>query len=262
METLYPIFYGTRMVTFDVLRDTFEPHMHPEAWRRGSIFILSQEGKFGIGSGFRPPGTQPNKPGFATPGRSFHEKQRFPSGIFYAAWDMVVVNPGGKHRAPRLDEVPRQGSQFAFAFGWHMNIDSEPWHAQPIELDGWGAWTRDNRPDLQPNYEIVLPEPPPSPYIPPLPPLVPVTENQPLTKGIVVEFTSRTLTEGTSGNDVKFFQRQLNEIAGQGLLLDGKFGPATSTAVRNWQMFFKLESIDGELGPKTQRSIIEISLLS
>jgi hypothetical protein len=41
-EVLYPISYGTRMVTFDVLRNTFAPHMHPEAARRAFNFILSQ----------------------------------------------------------------------------------------------------------------------------------------------------------------------------------------------------------------------------
>ena len=64
-EVLYPMGYGTRLVTFDVLRNTFEPFMHPEAARRGFNFILHQGGKFGIGGGYRPPGAQPDRPGFA-----------------------------------------------------------------------------------------------------------------------------------------------------------------------------------------------------
>ena len=81
-----------------------------------------------------------------------------------------------------------------------------------------------------------------------------------------MEFKSRNLSEGAIGTDVKFFQRQLNEIAGQGLLLDGYFGPKMVEAVKNWQGFFKVDAdgvpfvVDGVLGAKTQRSIIEVSL--
>lgn len=260
METLYPIFYGTRLVTYDVLRNTFEPHMHPEAARRGFAVILYANGLLGVGSGYRRPGTQPaGKKGFAPPGQSFHEGQQFPSGLFYTAWDMVCVNPGGVHRTPRWSEVPKQGSAFATAFGWHMNIDTEPWHAQPIELDSYGQWTRSGRQDLQRGRPIVIVAPsPPPPIQPPVPP------TQPPTQGVIVEFTSRNLVEGSVGNDVKFFQRILNDVAGQGLTLDGHYGPATTVAVRNWQTFFSSAGLpltpDGQLGPKTQRSIIEIAL--
>ena len=92
--------------------------------------------------------------------------------------------------------------------------------------------------------------------------------SQPDTKGNIVQFTSRNLAEGATGSDVKFFQRQLNDIAGQGLLLDGYYGPKTTQAVKNWQSFFKKTSdgkvliVDGKLGALTQQSIIEVSLLS
>ena len=74
-----------------------------------------------------------------------------------------------------------------------------------------------------------------------------------------MEFTSRNLVEGAVGPDVKFFQRNLNDLSGSGLVLDGHFGPKTTQAVRNWQSFLKL-TVDGQMGPKTQRSIIEIAL--
>ena len=261
MEVLYPMFYGTRLVTFDVLRNTFEPHMHPEAARRGFGFILHQGGKFGVGGGYRPPGTQPTRTGFAPPGKSFHEGQQFPSGLYYVAWDMVVVNPGGVHRSPRWSEVPVQGSVLANNYGWHMNAGtpgtagSEAWHAQPIEIDGYGTWVNQGRPDLKLNRPIVVVPPKPPVPQPPTPP--PAT--QPVTQGVLVEFTSRNLVEGSVGSDVKFFQRILNDIGGQGLLLDGHYGPKTTQAVRNWQIFFGLFN-DGQMGPKTQRSIIEIAL--
>lgn len=267
-ETLYPIFYGTRLVTFDVLRNTFEPHMHPEAARRGFNLILHQGGKFGIGGGYRAPGTQPNRPGFAPEGKSFHQDQQFPSFTGYAAWDMVVVNPGYTHRAPLWEEVPTQGTQLALDYGFHMNVGgpglkgAEPWHAQPIELDGWQLWFDEGKKDLLINYPIKVFAPRQQPPQPPIPP------TQPETKGTVVQFTSRNLIEGCTGNDVKFYQRQLNDIAGQGLLIDGYYGPKTKAAVENWQRFFKKTSdgkalvVDGKLGALTQQSIIEISLLS
>lgn len=251
-ETLYPIFYGTRMVPMDVLMATFGPMMHPEGARRGFSFIRLCGGSIGIGSGYRRPGTQPNKPGFAPPGKSFHEGQQFPSGRFYTAWDMVAVNPGGLHRSPNWEEVPKQGSQLAHDLGWHMNIGNEPWHAQPIELDGWDRWVSSGRPDLRYNRQITIIEP----FVPPPPVDPPV---QPPSQGIVMQITSRTLVEGSVGNDVKFFQRLLNDISGQGLTLDGNYGPATTQAVKNWQGFFSL-SVDGKLGPNTQKSIIEIAL--
>lgn len=261
METLYPIFYGSRLVTFDVLEATFAPHMHPEAWRRHANFILHQGGKFGVGGGYRPGGTQPDKPGFAKEGKSFHQDQQFPSGLFYAALDYVVVNPGFVHRAPLWSEVPIQGQQLAFDYGIHMNVGvpgqagSESWHGQPVELDGWQAWVNAGRPDIRTNYPIVISAPRPQPPQPPVPPTtVP-------SKEIKVEFNSRVLREGMSGPDVKFFQRRMNDIAGQGLILDGYFGAKTTTAVKNWQRQFGLTQ-DGILGAATQKSIIEVGLLT
>ena len=81
-----------------------------------------------------------------------------------------------------------------------------------------------------------------------------------------MNFASRELVEGMVGSDVKFYQRQMNDLAGQGLLLDGHYGAKTTQAVKNWQLFFKQTSdgkllgSDGKLGPNTQQSIIEVSL--
>jgi hypothetical protein len=258
MDTLYPIYYGTRLVTFDELRNVFEPHMHPEAAIRGFNFILHHGGKFGIGGGRRT--SQPDAPGFAPAGKSFHQDQQFPSGLFYVAWDMVVVNPGYPHRAPLRDEVPTQYSQPAIDYGMHMNVGTpgtkgfEPWHMQPIELDGYDVWVRHGCQDLRYGYPIVISTPRPQPPQPPVSPALP-----PVTKGIIVQFASRNLVEGCIGPDVKFFQRQMNEIAGQGLIIDGDYGQKTTQAVKNWQTFFKL-TVDGKLGAQTQKSIIEISL--
>lgn len=251
MTTLYPSGYRQEMVTLETLKRIHGPHMHPEAFRRGFAFLESKGGKFGIGGGWREAGTQPSKPGFAPEGKSFHQNQNFPSGVYYVAWDLVVSNPGLYHRAPRWSEVPRQGSQEAKNFGVHMNVDTEPWHMQPIELDGHDSWVNGGRKDLRMNYPIVGLPPEPTPTPTPTPP--------PTGQGIIVQINSRNLTEGSSGNDVKFFQRQLNAIASQNLTEDGQYGPATTQAVRNWQTVFQL-TVDGQLGPKTQQSIIEETL--
>ena len=154
MVTLYPVGYGTQLITFEVLRDRYAPHMHPEALRRGLAFLVSKGGKIGIGGGYRPPGTQPTQPGFAPPGNSFHEGQQFPSGLYYVAWDLVCANPGGIHRTPQWGEAPKQGTQWAHDCGMHINTN-ESWHIQPIELDGWTEWVNAGRPDLQYDYPIV-----------------------------------------------------------------------------------------------------------
>jgi len=266
METLYPMGYGTRLVPFSVIEATFRPHMHPEGWVRFSNFILHQGGKFGPGGGRRLHGQQPDKPGFAKEGESFHQDQPFPSGSFYVAIDFVVVNPGYVHRAPHWSEVPIQGSEIAAGYGWHMNVGkpgekgAESWHGQPVPLDGWKSWVNAGRPDLQYGYPIRVRQARPQPPQPPTPP------TQPKTKEILVEVNSRNLVVGNTGPDVKFFQKALNDIAMQGLLLDGHYFTETERAVANFQRFFKKTSDgkvmieDGKLGAITQQGIFEILL--
>lgn len=268
METLYPIFYGTRMVPFDVLVSTFEPHLHPVQAERGFNWILDQGGKAGIGGGYRPPGTQPNASGYAPPGKSFHEGQEFPSGRFYTAWDLVMARPGHRHRAPYTNEVPLQGSFDAAKYGVHINVGVpgkkgfESWHMQPIELDGYDRWVYHGRPDLDPSYpyeKSVLVKPDPVIIVPPTPPTPPTESDT-----IVVNVKSQVYTRGDVGSAVKFFQSLLNDSSGASLELDGRFGANTQKAVSNWQKFFKLESANADLGvlnAETQKSIIEISML-
>lgn len=62
---------------------------------------------------------------------------------------------------------------------------------------------------------------------------------------------------GSKGQAVKDLQWLLNVLAGQGLKVDGDFGPKTETAVKNWQRFFHL-GVDGIVGPQTWRSLYEI----
>lgn len=63
-----------------------------------------------------------------------------------------------------------------------------------------------------------------------------------------------TVKKGNNGNSVREVQCWLNRQAGAGLTVDGKFGSATDTAVRNWQRSHGL-SVDGVVGPNTWRSL-------
>lgn len=64
-----------------------------------------------------------------------------------------------------------------------------------------------------------------------------------------------TLRRGSKGGAVGALQDGLNVAAGANLKVDRDFGPATETAVRNFQRFFKL-TVDGVAGPQTKGMLI------
>lgn len=217
---LYPHGYGTRMVPIDELFTRSQvDKMHPEYARRLRAWIIAQRGRIGIGGAWRPAGGQPDKPGFAPEGRSFHQTQRFRSGIeAFCAVDLVAVNHGRVHRSPTWDEVPRKGSTEAKQWGLHCNVKGEPWHMQPIEIDGYLTWTLRLRPEPAGNYP--LPE------------------------------TRRTLKRGDAGPDVRMAQHIMATKASQPVKVDGDFGRQTETAVINIQRFFQL-AITKQIDPPT-----------
>lgn len=66
-----------------------------------------------------------------------------------------------------------------------------------------------------------------------------------------VPATSRpTVRLGSKGTHVSALQKGLNTVSKRGLKVDGIFGAATESAVRDFQRFFKL-GVDGIVGPKT-----------
>jgi hypothetical protein len=156
----YPYGYGTGTKTMTELRARYEPKMHPEFARRLFAWIESQGGNIGIGGGWRD--TQPDKPGFAPEGRSFHQYQDFASGLrAYAAVDLVARNGTDKHRAPTWEET-----ETAPAYGVHTfirNPTPEPWHAQPTDgpSRGWSTWKNAGSPDPDPNFVLPGDEPDP-----------------------------------------------------------------------------------------------------
>jgi len=138
---MYPNGYGTQMVTLAEMQAKHGPKMHPEFRRRFFAWIESMGGLLGVGGGWRD--TQPDKPGFAPDGKSFHQYQHFASGLrAYCAVDLVARNGSNVHRAPTWGE-----SETAPDYGLHTFITGEPWHIQPIEIRGWQTWVDNGRRD-------------------------------------------------------------------------------------------------------------------
>lgn len=139
MGRTHPDGYGTAMISLEQMKAKHGPKMHPEFSRR--FFAYMDHKGFGVGGGWR--AVQPVKPGFAPPGKSFHESQTFASGIVgYCAIDLVVAVPGQKHRSPTWAEC-----EDAPQWGLHTFVNNEPWHVQPIEIRGFDSWVNAGRPD-------------------------------------------------------------------------------------------------------------------
>lgn len=225
---LFPSGYGTTMVDIDELfRIHHQDKMHPEFARRLREWLIAQEGRVGIGGSWR--AVQPQKPGFAPEGKSFHQSQQFASGrVAFCAVDLVHVNPGGKHRSPTWAEVPKKGSAESKRWALHCNVNKEPWHIQPIEIDGYGSWVRSGRKDFS-----VMTIIPPTPVPPP---------------AAVFAYPGQPLRLGSQGEAVKLVQNVV------GAKPDGDYGVATERRVKAWQksrgMF-----VDGVVGPVTWKAM-------
>jgi len=71
------------------------------------------------------------------------------------------------------------------------------------------------------------------------------------TSGISFNFGPTTLKNGSRGEAVKELQRFLNTTLNLGLVVDGIFGPNTTTVMKKWQTDNGLVA-DGLIGPKTK----------
>ena len=66
-----------------------------------------------------------------------------------------------------------------------------------------------------------------------------------------------TLKKGSKGENVKTLQRNLNEVLGTNINVDGSFGPNTETTVKAFQKNYGL-SVDGIYGPKSAAKMREL----
>ena len=151
--------YSTTYRSVAEIRVVLMEHYHPEYVDRLCAWLMSKGGLIGVGGTWRADGTQADKPGFAPEGKSFHQNQKYSDGFIGAcAVDLVAANSFGVHRAPGWAEVPAQGSLEASRWGVHCNVGtpgqsgSEPWHMQPVEIDGHSSWLANGSPAPRPNY--------------------------------------------------------------------------------------------------------------
>lgn len=66
------------------------------------------------------------------------------------------------------------------------------------------------------------------------------------------------LKKGDSGDEVKQLQKLLNELNDAGLDIDGKYGPLTKQAVKDFQTKYKIK-VDGIVGPETSGKLTEVA---
>lgn len=238
-EILYPWGYQRALVTMERMKQLARwDLLEEETGQRVEAWLKSRGGVIGIGGAVR--FFQPDLDGFAPDGESFHQLQRFHSGAErYCAFDLVVRNGASVHRAPRWAEVPKQGSGHVDIknYGVHCNVDGEPWHMQPIEIDGWATWVRNGRPHPNGNFPIK------GTVVAPIPTPPPVTD---------IPLGSRTLRIAAPtmrGSDVMWVQNVLKS-EGLSLSADGYYSIQTRDRVKVMQGWNGLEQ-DGVVGPKT-----------
>lgn len=164
---------GNMVTTEQLFAQNTWKRMHPEFQRRVYClmgFAASQGRPLGVGTGWR---IQPDdgRPGFASPGNSNHEG--FPD--LRVEWDML----NGDKDAVAADMVPNLSWDWmephlaAFHLRSFRNVNSEPWHLQPLEIPA--SRSRDVNGVLLPHprrvrWDLaspVLPWPPPAPPLPP-----------------------------------------------------------------------------------------------
>jgi hypothetical protein len=165
VTVLYPIGYGNRLGTIQEVIQYMSPDwIEPEYAERIQAWFISRKGEIGPGGAMRY--TQPDKPGFAPAGMSFHLRQYFGDGAYkYMACDLVHRNGLNVHRSPTWAEVPQQGTAHPDIsnYGVHCNVNGEPWHMQCIEVDGFQTWVNLGKKHPNPNFPINQPTPPVGP---------------------------------------------------------------------------------------------------
>lgn len=148
-NVMIPWGYQTSYRSVAYARLRLMEHYHPEYVDRLCAWLVYKKGVIGIGGTWRADGTQPDKPGFAPEGKSFHQNQKYSDGFIGAtAVDLVVPRPGNTHSSGHVpwSLVPKPGSVEAQTWGVHCNISSESWHMQPVEIRGHTTWLKAGSP--------------------------------------------------------------------------------------------------------------------
>lgn len=233
MADTFPNGYGNRLVSFAELRERHEPKMHPEYARRIFACIAAADGLVGIGGGWRSTATQaknhaaaPNT--FAPPGSSFHEAQRWASGLdAYAAVDTV-----GRHA--RNDEAWNWMRDHAGRFGLctFWNVNGEPWHVQFSDLPkGARTWKAAGRPDPP---RAVLPGDVGGAAADPAATAAGSDGADPFA-ALAANDHKPVISIGWHGDLVRYLQRVIADRAGGRIAVDGDFGPKTEGRVKDVQ---------------------------
>ena len=170
-EVEFPYGYRRKTASLRVLWLRYAEAMHPTYRLQVFACLVAIGGRAGIGSAWRTRifGTIKSPSWASLMGRSFHQDQRFASGIeACCAIDAVVTNPGKTHRAPKTVRVlggwANEFDDQLGPHGLHANIGTpgvkgyESWHWQPANIDGWATWDKAGRPDPA---GWTIPTPPP-----------------------------------------------------------------------------------------------------
>ncbi len=243
MSDLYPWGYARALVSMSRLKALARVElMEDEAAQRFFAYIGSKNGRMGIGGAVR--FEQPDLPGFAPNGKSFHQLQTFDDGDQkFMALDLVMRNGSNIHRSPTWSEVPAQGTKHidSWNYGVHANVTGEPWHLQVIEVDGYDTWVYNGRNHPNSNFRIrgtVVPISSPS-------------------LGNVIVLGSRVLrlkSPTMYGTDVQQVQR-ICRRQGLEISIDSYYGRQTRNRVKIVQGWNDLEQ-DGVVGPKTVAALL------
>jgi len=121
------------------------------------------------------------------------------------------------------------------AFGFSWESQDEPWHIRYV--------TGDRIPQRVLEFEHAV--------VSTAPPFVPEKGQY----SLYPIAHKPAIKVGSTGDTVKYLQAVLKQKAGQSVVvIDGKFGTQTETAVKNLQQYFKL-TVDGWVGDQTWKAI-------